>query len=42
MNTALRSYFSGMKPGCGNNRLGHRVRYIDNEFNLDLTYITDR
>ena len=42
MNAAIRSYFSGLVGMERSYALGRRVRYSDDHFNLDLTYITDR
>ena len=42
MNAAIRSYFSGLVGMERSYALGRRVRYIDDHFNLDLTYITAR
>ena len=42
MSAAIRSYFSGLANNGRSHALGRRVRYIDDHFNLDLTYITDR
>ena len=42
MSTAVRTYFSGICWICLDLRSGRRVRYIDDGFNLDLTYITDK